>query len=267
MNCTAVRDRLTNARSARCLPTTRKRPIATGVVRRVSQRGRGAGRAATTFAFALAPADPAADLEDASSPTSKRWPPSVCPKDPSRQARGRARRRRDARGVRPRLGSRDGRESGALRRPGAPGAAATTRRSGTHQHPHQELGKFHCTLPTRSSWEPSRPIPSVGTAVHVGRSRWRRPARLTSSIATINGFDAAASKDALPFPCFSAGRARATSLPRQDQGARLRWRRDPLQGVGARPGAKSGVEVLDKDDHVVLQGTVSLRPSITMLSP
>ena len=87
------------------------------------------------------------------------------------------------------------------------------------------------------------------------------------AIVMVNGFNRTAAEGALPFRVFLTA----------ERGHRLRVGR--ITSLDSGGGAilsrqfeldlarYTGVEVLDKDDHVVLQGTVSLRPSITTPSP
>ena len=89
------------------------------------------------------------------------------------------------------------------------------------------------------------------------------------AIVMVNGFDLTAAEGALPFRVF---------LLTAEPGKTLRVGKKIKaldSGGGAVLSAQfeldlsryTGVEVLDRDDNIILQGTVSPRPSITTPSP
>ena len=151
-----------------------------------------------------------------------------------RQARRRARRRRHARRVRPRLGSRDGREGRAVRGPGARGAAAE-QQDGCSRHSDRLIASSEFDDPSNEVFLGTLAADAPGATAAGSALTLASPSTPDIAIVMINGFDAVASKDALPFRVFLMAERGQTPPCRQDQGARLRRRRDPLAAVRAEP--------------------------------
>ena len=267
MNCTAVRDRLTE-RALGAVPADDAPALDRHLAWCAACR-KEAGeldRAATTFAFALAPADPPADLED-------RVVANI----------------QDVAAKRLPQGARRGRLAVALAVAGmiavsglgwgavmAGKAARFEDLSNVQKQKTKDaIELFQQQVLERAEFNDPGNHVYVGTLASDTRDATAGGSALTLAspstpdiaIVMINGFDAALSKDALPFRVFLMA----------DRGKTLRV--GTIKALDSGGGAilskqfeldlsrYTGVEVLDKDGNVVLHGTVSLRPSITTPSP
>ena len=93
------------------------------------------------------------------------------------------------------------------------------------------------------------------------------PSTADIAIVMVNGFDAAAAKDALPFRVFLTaehGKTLAVGMIKALDTGGGAILSAPFELDLSR---YTGVEVLDKNGNVVLHGSVSRRPSITTPSP
>jgi predicted anti-sigma-YlaC factor YlaD len=266
VNCTAVRDRLTE-RALGAVPADDAQALDRHLAWCAACR-KEAGeldRAATTFAFALAPAEPPADLEDrvvadVQEVAAKRLPQS-----------GRRGRLAVALAVAGMLAV-SGLGWGAV----MAGKAARSEDLAQLAQQKQQDGLVRISQLIKSSEfdDPSNEVflgtlaaDAPGATAAGSALTLASPSTPDIAIVMINGFDAVASKDALPFRVFLTA----------ERGQRLRLGKIKVldTGGGAIMFKKfeldiaryTGVEVLDKDGNVVLHGTVSLRPSTITPSP
>jgi hypothetical protein len=266
VNCTAVRDRLTE-RALGAVPADDAQALDRHLAWCAACR-KEAGeldRAATTFAFALAPAEPAPDLEDrvvenVQTIAAKQRPPG-------------ARRGRLAvtLAVAAMLAV-SGLGWGAVM---AGRAARFEDLSKVAQKKQQDAtAAFREIINSSEFNDPGNEV-FLGTLGSDARAATAAGSALTLvspstpdiAIVMVNGIDVAAAKDALPFRVFLTA----------ERGHRLRVGKIKAldSGGGAILSSQfdldlsryTGVEVLDKDGNVVLHGSVSLRPSITTPSP
>lgn len=266
MNCTAVRDRLTE-RALGAVPADDEQTLDRHLAWCAACR-KEAGeldRAAATFAFALAPAEPGPELEDrvvdgVQAVAAKRRPPGV-------------RRARLAVGLAvAAMIAMSGLGWGAVM---AGRAARFEDLSNEAQRKQQlALDAFRKILESQEFNDPANEV-FIGTLATDIRGGTAAGSALTLvsqtipdlAIVMVNGFDLTAAKDALPFRVFLTA----------ERGQRLRVGR--IKALDTGGGAilseqfeldlsrYTGVEVLDKDGNVVLSGRVSPRPSITTPSP
>jgi predicted anti-sigma-YlaC factor YlaD len=266
VNCTTVRDRLTE-RALGAVPADDGQALDRHLAWCAACR-KEAGeldRAAATFAFALAPAEPAPDLEERVVENVQ----AVATK-------------------RPLPGARRGRlavtlaVAGMLAVSGLGWGAVMAGRAArfedlskvARQRQQDALEAFREFLNSQEFKDPDNEV-FIGTLATDTRGGTAAGSALTLASPTIpdvaivmvNGFDLTAAEDALPFRVFLTA----------ERGHRLRVGR--IKGLDTGGGAilseqfeldlsrYTGVEVLDKDGNVVLHGSVSLRPSITTPSP
>ena len=267
MNCTAVRDRLTE-RALGAVPADEGQALDRHLAWCAACR-KEAGeldRAATTFAFALAPAEPAADLEDrvvddVQAIAAKQRPP----------------------------GARRGRlavtlaVAGMLAVSGLGWGAVMAGRAArfedlsqlAQKKQHDATAAFLKILNSSEFNDPANEV-FIGTLATGTRSGTAAGSALTLvsptipdvAIVMVNGFDLAAEKDALPLRVFLTA----------EGGRRLRVGQK-IKALDSGGGAilssqfevdltrYTGVEVVDKDGNVILHGSVLPRPSITTPSP
>lgn len=266
MNCTAVRDRLTE-RALGAVPAEDEQTLDRHLAWCAACR-KEAGeldRAAATFAFALAPAEPAPDLEDrvvanVQAVAAKRRPSGV--------RRGRLAVALAVAG----MIAVSGLGWGAVM---AGRAARFEDLSNVARRKQQDaLAAFRKVLDNQVFDDPENEV-FLGTLASDTRGATAAGSALTLvsptipdvAIVMVSGFDLTAAKDALPFRVFLTA----------ERGQRLRIGR--IKALDTGGGAilserfeldlsrYTGVEVLDKDGNVVLNGSVSLRPSITSPSP
>ncbi|MGZ8607155.1 MAG: anti-sigma factor family protein [Actinomycetota bacterium] len=266
MNCTAVRDRLTE-RALGAVPADDAQVLDRHLAWCAACR-KEAGeldRAATTFAFALAPAEPAPDLEDrvvenVQAIAAKQRPP----------------------------GARRGRlavtlaVAAMLAVSGLGWGAVMAGRAArfedlskvARQKQQDATAAFQKILASSEFNDPGNEV-FLGTLASDTRAATAAGSALTLvspstadiAIVMVNGFDLTAAKDALPFRVFLTA----------EGGRRLRIGKIKAldSGGGAILSSQfdldlsryAGVEVVDKDGNVVLHGSVSRRPSITTPSP
>ncbi len=266
MNCTAVRDRLTE-RALGAVPTDDGLALDRHLAWCAACR-KEAGeldRAAATFVFALAPAEPPSDLEDrvvegVQAVVAKQRPP----------------------------GARRGRlavtlaVAAMLAVSGLGWGAVMAGRAArfedlskvAQQKQHDALEAFQAVLNSQEFNNPANQV-FLGALAADTRGATAGGSALTLvspstpdiAIVMVNGFDADVAGKALPFRVFLTA----------ERGQRLRVGKVKAldSGGGAILSAQfeldlsryTGVEVLDKDGNVVLHGSVSLRPSITTPSP
>jgi predicted anti-sigma-YlaC factor YlaD len=267
VNCTAVRDRLTQ----RALGDV---AIDDGIAldRHLAwcaacrKEAGELDRAATTFAFALAPAEPAPDLED-------RIVESVHAAAARRQP----------------LGARRGRLAIALAVAGmvavsglgwgavmAGRAARFEDLSKVAQKKQQDANvAFQKILESTEFNDPNNQvfIGTLASGAHGGTAAGSALTLVSPSvpdvaIVMVSGFDPSVAQDALPFHVFLTG----------EHGQRLRVGKK-IKALDSGGGAivsgqfeldlsrYTGVEILDNDGNVLLTGSVSLRPAITTPSP
>ncbi|MGZ5213196.1 MAG: anti-sigma factor family protein [Actinomycetota bacterium] len=266
MNCTAVRDRLTE-RALGAVPADDAQALDRHLAWCAACR-KEAGeldRAATTFAFALAPAEPAPDLEDrvvenVQAIAAKQRPP----------------------------GARRGRlavtlaVAAMLAVSGLGWGAVMAGRAArfedlskvARQKQQDATAAFQKILASSEFNDPGNEV-YLGTLASDTRAATAAGSALTLvspstadiAIVMVNGFDLTAAKDALPFRVFLTA----------EGGRRLRIGKIKAldSGGGAILSSQfdldlsryAGVEVVDKDGNVVLHGSVSRRPSITTPSP
>jgi predicted anti-sigma-YlaC factor YlaD len=266
VNCTAIRDRLTE-RALGAVPVDEGQALDRHLAWCAACR-KEAGeldRAAATFAFALAPADPAFDLED-----------RVVEKVQAAATK------------RPLPGSRRGRlavtlaVAGMLAVSGLGWGAVMAGRAArfedlsevARQKQQAAVEAFREILDDQVLSDPDNEV-FIGTLATDTRGGTAAGSALTLvspsipdiAIVMVNGFELTAAEDALPFRVFLTA----------ERGRRLRVGRVKAldSGGGAILSSQfeldlsryTGVEVLDKDGNVVLQGSVSPRPSITTPSP
>lgn len=267
MNCTAVRDRLTE-RALGAVPADDGQALDRHLAWCAACR-KEAGeldRAAATFAFALAPAEPAPDLEDRVVENVQ----EVAAKGlPSGTRRGRLAVTLAVAGML----AVSGLGWGAVM---AGQAARWEDRSIVAQQRQQDaLAAFQqAVLNSAEFTDPGNEV-FIGTLATDARGSAAAGSALTLvsptipdvAIVMVNGFDLVAAEDALPFRVFLMA----------ERGKRLRVGRVKAldSGGGAILSAQfeldlsryTGVEVLDKDGNVVLHGSVSPRPSITTPAP
>jgi hypothetical protein len=266
VNCIATRDRLTE-RALGAVPADDGPALDRHLAWCAACR-KEAGeldRAAATFAFALAPGEPAPDLEDrvvemVQAAVARRQPPG-------------ARRGRLAftLAVAAMLAV-SGLGWGAVM---AGRAARFEDLSKVEQQKKQEaIGKWQEVVNSVEFNDPENEV-FIGTLATDARGATAGGSALTLvspstpdiAIVMVNGFDSASAVRALPFRVFLTA----------ERGQRLRVGRIKAldSGGGAILSAQfeldlsryTAVEVLDKDGTVVLYGRVSLRPSITTPSP
>jgi predicted anti-sigma-YlaC factor YlaD len=266
VNCTAVRDRLTE-RALGAVPADDGQALDRHLAWCAACR-KEAGeldRAAATFAFALAPADPAPELEDrvvghVQTVAAKHRPPG-------------ARRGRLAvtLAVAAMLAV-SGLGWGAVM---AGRAARFEDLSKVAQKKQQDANAaFQKILLSSEFNDPGNEV-FLGTLASDTRGATAAGSALTLvspstpdiAIVMVNGFDVTAAKDALPFRVFLTA----------ERGLRLRVGKIKALDTGggailSQPfeldlSRYTGVEVVDKDGNVVLHGSVSPRPSITTPSP
>ena len=266
MNCTAVRDRLTE-RALGALPADDAQALDRHLAWCAACR-KEAGeldRAAATFAFALAPAEPAPDLEDrvvenVQAVAVRRQPPSA--------RRGRLAVTLAVAGML----AVSGLGWGAVM---AGRAARFEDLSKVAQKKQQDATAAFRDIINSSEFNDPENEVFIGTLATDTRGGTAAGSALTLvspstpdiAIVMVNGFDPTAAEGALPFRVFLTA----------ERGQRLRVGRVKAldSGGGAILSAQfeldlsryTGVEVLDKDGNVVLHGSVSPRPSITTPSP
>jgi hypothetical protein len=266
VNCTAVRDRLTE-RALGAVPTEDGLALDRHLAWCAACR-KEAGeldRAAATFAFALAPAEPAPDLED-----------RVVENVHEVAAKGRP------------SGTRRGRlavtlaVAGMLAVSGLGWGAVMAGQAArfedlskvAREKQQAAVEAFQEVINSQEFNDPDNEV-FIGTLATDERGGTAAGSALTLvsptipdvAIVMVNGFDLVSAEDALPFRVFLMA----------ERGKRLRVGRVKAldSGGGAILSAQfeldlsryRGVEVLDKDGNVVLQGSVSPRPSITTPSP
>ena len=266
MNCTVVRDRLTE-RALGAVPADDGLALDRHLAWCAACR-KEAGeldRAAATFAFALAPAEPAPDLED-----------RVVENVQAAAARSQP------------LGARRGRLAVTLAVAamlavsglgwGAVMAGRAARfedlSKAARERQQAAVDAFRKILESPEFTDPGNEV-FIGTLATDTRGGTAAGSALTLvsptipdvAIVMVNGFDLTAAKDSLPLRVFLIG----------EGGRRLRVGRIKAldSGGGAILSAQfevdlsryAGVEVLDTDGNVVLHGSVSRRPSITTPSP
>jgi predicted anti-sigma-YlaC factor YlaD len=267
VNCTAVRDRLTE-RALGAVPADDAQALDRHLAWCAACR-KEAGeldRAATTFAFALAPADPPADLEDrvvanVQEVAAKRLP----------------------------QGARRGRLAVALAVAGmiavsglgwgavmAGKAARFEDLSNVQRQKTQEaLEAFKRIVSQPEFNDPGNEVylgalasDTPGATAGGSALTLVSPTTPDVAIVMVNGFDLTAAEGALPFRVFlTAERGKTLQVGKKIKALD--------SGGGAVLSAQfeldlsryTGVEVLDRDGNVILQGTVSPRPSITTPSP
>jgi predicted anti-sigma-YlaC factor YlaD len=266
VNCTAVRDRLTE-RALGAVPADDAQALDRHLAWCAACR-KEAGeldRAVTTFAFTLAPAEPPADLEDrvvanVQEVAAKRLP----------------------------QGARRGRLAVALAVAGMiavsglgwgavmAGKAARFEDLSNDQRLRtlEALDAFKKIVAQPEFNDPSNAVflgalaaDAPGATAAGSALTLASPSTPDIAIVMINGFDAVASKGALPFRVFlMAGPGQRLPLGKikalDSGGGAILSRQFELDLA-----RYTGVEVLDRDNNVVLQGTVSRRPSITTPSP
>jgi predicted anti-sigma-YlaC factor YlaD len=266
VNCTAVRDRLTE-RALGAVPADDGQALERHLAWCAACR-KEAGqldRAAATFAFALAPAEPAPDLED-----------GVVE---SVQAMATKRQLPDAR--RGRLAVTLA-IAGMLAVSGLGWGAVMAGRAArfedlsnvARQRQQDAIAAFQSVLNSQEFNDPNNEV-FIGTLATDTRGGTAAGSALTLvsptipdvAIVMVNGFNRTAAEDALPFRVFLTA----------ERGHRLRVGR--ITSLDSGGGAilseqfeldvsrYTGVEVLDRDGNVVLYGSVSPRPSITTPSP
>jgi predicted anti-sigma-YlaC factor YlaD len=266
VNCTAVRDRLTE-RALGAVPTEDGQALDRHLAWCAACR-KEAGeldRAAATFAFALAPADPAPDLEDL---VVENVQAAAARNQPSAARRGRLAVTLAVAGML----AVSGLGWGAV----MAGRAARFEDLSkvARQRQQDALEAFRAFLNSQEFKDPDNQV-FIGTLATDTRGGTAAGSALTLASPTIpdvaivmvNGFDATAAEQALPFRVFLTG----------EGGRKLRVGRIKTldSGGGAILSAQfevdlsryPGVEVLDTDGNVVLHGSVSRRPSITTPSP
>ncbi|MGZ5295365.1 MAG: anti-sigma factor family protein [Actinomycetota bacterium] len=265
MNCTAVRDRLTE-RALGAVPADDEQALDRHLAWCAACR-KEAGeldRAAATFVFALAPAKPAPDLED-------RVVENVQAVAARRQPTGARRGRLAVTLAVAGMVAVSGLGWGAVM---AGRAARFEDLSKMEQQKRQDaLEAFRKFLNSQEFNDPDNEV-FLGTLASDTSDATAAGSALTLvspstpdiAIVMVNGFDPAV-RNALPFRVFLTA----------EHGQRLRVGRIKSldSGGGAILSAQfeldlsryTGVEVLDKDDNVVLHGSVSVRPSITTPSP
>ncbi len=267
MNCIAVRDRLTE-RALGAVPTDDALALDRHLAWCAACR-KEAGeldRAAATFAFALAPGEPAPDLEDrvvenVQAIAAKQRPPGA--------RRGRLAVTLAVAGML----AVSGLGWGAVM---AGRAARFEDLSKVAQKKQQDAtAEFQRILASSEFNDPGNEV-FLGTLASDTRAATAAGSALTLvspstadiAIVMVNGFDVTAAKDALPFRVFLTA----------EGGRRLRVGKKIKaldSGGGAIVSAQfdldlsryTGVEVVDKDGNVVLHGSVSRRPSLTPPSP
>lgn len=266
MNCTLVRDRLTE-RALGAVPADDAQALDRHLAWCAACR-KEAGeldRAATTFAFALAPADPPEDLEDrvvanVQEVAAKRLP----------------------------QGARRGRLAVALAIAGMVavsglgwGAVMAGRAARFEDLSKVQKQRTQAAIEAFQEFLNSEEFNDPGNQVFLGTlgSSTRgataggsvltlvSPSTADVAIVMVNGFDATTAEDALPFRVFLTA----------ERGKILRVGKIKAfdSGGGAILSSQyeldlsryTGVEVLDKDGNVMLHGSVSPRPSITTPSP
>jgi predicted anti-sigma-YlaC factor YlaD len=266
VNCTAIRDRLTE-RALGAVPLDDGQALERHLAWCAACR-KEAGeldRAAATFAFALAPAEPAPDLEDTvvesvQAVAAKRQPPD-------------ARRGRLAVTLA---------VAGMLAVSGLGWGAVMAGRAArfedlsnvARQRQQDAISAFRAVLNSQEFNDPNNEV-FIGTLATDTRGGTAAGSALTLvsptisdvAIVMVNGFNRTAAEGALPFRVFLTA----------ERGQRLRVGRiKTLDSGGGAILSKqfeldlsrfTGVEVLDRDGNVVLYGSVSLRPSITTPSP
>jgi predicted anti-sigma-YlaC factor YlaD len=266
VNCTAVRDRLTE-RALGAVPADDAQALDRHLAWCAACR-KEAGeldRAATTFAFALAPAEPPADLEDrvvadVQEVAAKRLPQA-------------ARRGRLAVALA---------VAGMLAVSGLGWGAVMAGRAArfedlskvARQRQQDAIAAFQAILNSQEFTDPDNEV-FLGTLAADAPGATAAGSALTLvsptipdvAIVMVNGYDLSAADDALPF--------RVVLTAERGKHLRVGKIKALDSGGGAILSAQfelnlsryTGVEVLDRDDNVVLQGTVSPRPSITTPSP
>jgi predicted anti-sigma-YlaC factor YlaD len=261
VNCTAVRDRLTE-RALGAVPADDGQALDRHLAWCAACR-KEAGeldRAAATFAFALAPAEPAPDLEDR---VVENVQAVAAKRQPSGVRRGRLAITLAVAGML----AVSGLGWGAVM---AGRAARFEDLSKAEQQKKQDaLDAFREILKSQEFNDPGNEV-FLGTLDKDTRAGTAAGSALTLlspttpdvAIVMVNGFGAAA-EDALPFRVFLTA----------ERGLRLRVGKMKAldSGGGAILSAQfeldlsryTGVEVLDKDGNVVLHGDLSLRPAIS----
>lgn len=266
MNCNAVRDRLTE-RALGAVPIDDGQALDRHLAWCAACR-KEAGeldRAAATFAFALAPADPAPDLEDrvveqVQTVAAKNRPPGA--------RRGRLAVTLAIAGML----AVSGLGWGAVM---AGRAARFEDLSKVAQKKQQDAtAAFRKILASSEFNDPGNEV-FLGTLASDTRAATAAGSALTLvspstadiAIVMVNGFDLTAAKETLPFRVFLT----------DEHGKQLRVGRIKALDTGGGAILSSqfdldlsryiGVTVLDKDGNVVLHGSVSPRPAITTPSP
>jgi predicted anti-sigma-YlaC factor YlaD len=267
VNCAAVRDRLTE-RALGAVAADDEQALDRHLAWCAACR-KEAGeldRAATTFAFTLAPAEPAPDLED-----------RVVENVQAVAAKG------------PLPGARRGRLAVALAVAGmialsglgwgavmAGRAARSEDLAKVAQRQQQDaLARFQQEVLNRADFtDPGNEV-FLGTLSSDTRGATAAGSALTLvsptipdlAIVMVNGFDLTAAEKALPFRVFlidERGKLlRVGQIKALDTGGGAILSRQ----FDVDLSRYTGVEVRDRDDNVVLHGSVSLRPSITTPSP
>ena len=267
MNCTAVRDRLTE-RAVGAVPADDGQALDRHLAWCAACR-KEAGeldRAATTFAFTLAPAEPAPDLED----------------------RVVERVRAAAAANRPLSGARRGRWAVALAVAGMIavsglgwGAVMAGRAARfedlskvARQKQQDALDAFRAVLNSQEFNDPSNEV-FLGTLAADTRGATAAGSALTLvspstpdvAIVMVNGFDLSAAEATLPLRVFLMGEhgllLRVGRIKALDSGGGAILSQQFEQDLSRY----TGVEVLDRDANVVLHGSVSRRSSIITPSP
>jgi predicted anti-sigma-YlaC factor YlaD len=267
VNCTAVRDQLTE-RSLGAVPADEAQALDRHLAWCAACRKEASelDRAAATFVFTLAPAQPAPDLEDRVVETVQAV---AAKRQPTNVRRGRLAVTLAVAG----MIAVSGLGWGAVM---AGRAARFEDLSKVAQQKQQDaIEAFREVLNSQEFNDPANEV-FLGTLATDTRGGTAAGSALTLvspttadiAIVMVNGFDLTAAKEALPFRVFLTA----------EGGRRLRVGKkiEALDsGGGAILSAQfeldlsryTGVEVLDRNDKVVLHGSVSLRPSITTPSP
>ncbi|MEO8423964.1 MAG: zf-HC2 domain-containing protein [Actinomycetota bacterium] len=267
MNCTAVRDRLTD-RALGAVPADDGQALDRHLAWCAACR-KEAGeldRAAATFAFALAPAEPAPDLEDRVVENVQ----AVATKRPLPVARrGRLAVTLAVAGML----AVSGLGWGAVMAGRAARFEDLTRAA--RQGQQDAIALFREEVLNSAEFKDPDNEVFLGTLESDTRGATAAGSALTLvsptipdiAIVMVNGFEATAAKGALPFRVFLTG----------EGGRRLRVGRIKALDTGGGAILSTqfevdlsryvGVEVRDKDGNLVLHGSVSPRPSITTPSP
>jgi predicted anti-sigma-YlaC factor YlaD len=267
VNCTAVRDQLTE-RALGAVPAEDGQVLDRHLAWCAACR-KEAGeldRAAATFAFALAPAEPEPDLEDR---VVENVQSMAAKGQPSAARRGRLAVTLAVAGML----AVSGLGWGAV----MAGRAARFEdlSKAVRQKQQDAIAEFQKIIESQEFNDPANEV-FIGTLATDTRGGTAAGSALTLvsptipdvAIVMVNGFDLTAAKDALPFRVFLTA----------EGGRRLRVGQKIKaldSGGGAILSAQfdvdlsryTGVEVVDKDGNVVLHGSVSRRPSITTPAP